>query len=324
MRNSTFINLIRFSFTFIILSLVWQIGYAQANVSRFFPETGHYLTGEFLAFYESIPNPELIFGVPITEAFPDPQYGGLVQYLERARLELDVNAANGREVHRSPLGEMVDYQPGDPLTVPVNPDACRCIEPSQYDVCYAFLEFYEEYGGRDQFGLPTTNMELQSGRIVQRFQYAIFEWHPEMDPGHQVVLSDLGRTNFYQRGFNNNLLLPIGGGTQASIDELVVYAFPGKQVVIPPTTQTLHVIVMDQYLQPVSSAAVQLAIKFPNESDSVSVLPLTDGSGITSIEFPVSVETPGMVEIFVTVNLPAHTQETRTSYRISLRDEFLE
>ena len=272
-------------------------------------------------FYERSPNAEMLFGAPITEAFPDPQYGGLVQYLERARFEMAVNASNGRVVRRSPLGEMVDYQSGDPLTVAVNPRACRRIEPSPHDVCYAFLDYFEEYGGSDQFGLPTTDMEIQSGRIVQRFQYAILEWHPDLEIGQQVVLSDLGMLNFNERGFNSNLLLPTEGSSSSVVHELVLHAFPEKAVVNPSATQSIYVIVLNQYLRPVSSATVHLTMRFPYEDETTLLLAPTNEHGVTMLEFPISSDSAGRVEIIATVSLPTHQEETRTSFRISSIEE---
>ena len=43
---------------------------AQQTVGHYFSETGHNVTGEFWAFYQSVPDAAVIFGMPITEQFP--------------------------------------------------------------------------------------------------------------------------------------------------------------------------------------------------------------------------------------------------------------
>jgi len=60
-----------------------------------------------------------------------------------------------------------------------------------------FITFYETRGGLDVFGYPRSPEFTLSGRTVQYFQRARFEWWPENPPGHQVQLGlladELGR-----------------------------------------------------------------------------------------------------------------------------------
>ena len=59
--------------------------FAQAIADReYFPETGHWVTGAFLEKYYSTPNPQELFGYPITDAFPEYISGLTVQYFEKA------------------------------------------------------------------------------------------------------------------------------------------------------------------------------------------------------------------------------------------------
>lgn len=55
-----------------------------------------------------------------------------------------------------------------------------------------FLRFFEANGGVDIFGYPLTEEIVESGRIVQYFQRARFEWHPENRPPYQTQLGLLG------------------------------------------------------------------------------------------------------------------------------------
>ena len=62
------------------LLLGWNISFAQSEESRYFPETGHVVSGDFLRFYEQVTNAEFVFGYPITDEFTDQTTGMLVQY----------------------------------------------------------------------------------------------------------------------------------------------------------------------------------------------------------------------------------------------------
>jgi hypothetical protein len=60
--------LLKFGFFTLILLvlgvLTYRVAVTQVNNPGNFPETGHTITGEFLDFYQQIPNPELIYGYP--------------------------------------------------------------------------------------------------------------------------------------------------------------------------------------------------------------------------------------------------------------------
>ena len=78
-----------------MLSLVlgWVPTFAQESTQppderRYYPQRGHWVMGEFLEVYQSVPNPAEIHGYPITEAFQEQTLGRIVQYFEKARFEL--------------------------------------------------------------------------------------------------------------------------------------------------------------------------------------------------------------------------------------------
>src|SRR3990170_2559300 len=78
--------------SFLILSMGGKPTFAQGEIPtpddrRYFPQTGHIVSGEFLKTYESIPEPELIYGYQITRAYLDTNKNHLVQYFEKARFE---------------------------------------------------------------------------------------------------------------------------------------------------------------------------------------------------------------------------------------------
>ncbi len=66
-----------------------------------------------------------------------------------------------------------------------------------YSVQFAFLEFFNAYGGLDVFGYPITNEYVDpiTGITVQYFENARFEWWPNAAPGQRVKLGLLGDEN---------------------------------------------------------------------------------------------------------------------------------
>jgi hypothetical protein len=165
----------------LISSLSWQRSSALIGGEEYFEETGHRVTGEFLTRFHSVPNPLQLYGYPITEAYQDSTTHLLIQYFQKARLELHSLAPAGQRVQLTPLGKYL-YNPGVPAPLPATGPACRSFE-NGFQVCYSLLEFYLANDGERQFGLPISNTELQSNVIVQYFQNARFEWRPELPTG---------------------------------------------------------------------------------------------------------------------------------------------
>ena len=176
---------------------------AQTDEPRYFPETGHFVSGEFLAKFLSVPFPLMIYGYPLTEQFVN-RDGLSVQYFQRARFEL--HPESPRRVQLTNIGSAL-YSPAVQLNVA---DAQNCASFSTgYLVCYAFLQFYNGNGGFDQFGNPISPFEYHDSTLVQYFEKARFEWKPSMPEGQQVALTDLGRLHFDQQGEDPGLLAPV-------------------------------------------------------------------------------------------------------------------
>lgn len=55
-----------------------------------------------------------------------------------------------------------------------------------------FGQFVKANGGVEVFGYPLTDEISDAGRTVQYFQHVRLEWHAELPPGQQVVVSALG------------------------------------------------------------------------------------------------------------------------------------
>ena len=196
---------------------------AQTTDSEYFAQTGHNVSGEFLRYYRSVPNPTLVFGYPLTEQFISKD-GKNVQYFQRARFEADPSQG----VKLTPLGRET-YTPDRQLVIN-NQFACRTFTETGYSVCFAFLEFFEQNGDVAQFGYPISPFEFRNNQIVQYFENARFEWRPGMAEGQRVGLTDLGRIYFDQLGEDLAFLKPASRGDAGPnlVLSLQVHAFPPK------------------------------------------------------------------------------------------------
>ena len=177
---------------------------AQSSDSVYISETGHWIWGEFLRTYNSVSDPLLFFGYPITDDFTDPVTSQRVQYFQRARFDL-VDTQTGPQVKIAPLGQLL-HESGAPLAdIPRDGPTCRSFD-SGYSVCYAFLQFYDAYDGMNRFGNPISDVEVIDGRYIQYFDNTRMEWWPDRPAGQRVVLTDLGRIYFDKVVANPELL----------------------------------------------------------------------------------------------------------------------
>src|SRR3972149_6436026 len=172
---------------------------AQVEPRQYFSETGHWVLGDFLISYQSAADPALLYGMPLTDEFVSSAAGGRrVQYFEHVRFELRPENPPELRVVKSPLGTILydQEQPTAWLALPQGDAGCRLIKETGFRVCYAFLDFFDAYGGIDQFGYPISDLEEHDTFAVQYFQFARMEFHPEWPAGQQVGLTDVGRRYF--------------------------------------------------------------------------------------------------------------------------------
>jgi hypothetical protein len=289
---------------------------AQSTGQRYFPETGHWLSGDFLSFYESVSNPEFLYGYPITDAFLDPRSGLMSQYFQRAHLTLNPANSPGERVVRTPLGREI-YEPGGAIEIAANNPACQRFGGSEAMVCYSFLDFYLEHGGPGQFGNPISGMEFHQNRIMQYFEYARIEWHPDAGRGAQITLGNLGEVFFNLRGEDNRLKESSRGNRiQQAVIDLRASVFPETAIVGANDSQTLFVTVRDQNLEPISQAQVTYVVRFPSGATISNLMMPTDANGVTQQDFPVNSSDLGMVEVVVTISHANLIKVLRTSFRI--------
>lgn len=193
---------------------------AAAQEQRCFNETGFCITGRFLSYWEQ--NGGLpVFGYPISDAFfvEDNGASQLHQWFERNVFELHPENTAPYDVLLGQLGDetllLLDYnwqaQPRDAR----QQASCLWFKETQFNVCnqagaIGFRSYWESHGlefdGRPGksygeslalFGLPLTVpfvAENPSGDTVlmQWFERARFEWHPNNPASSQVLLGLLG------------------------------------------------------------------------------------------------------------------------------------
>lgn len=303
---------------FLIVAIAADLGstLAQTGEARYFPETGHWVSGDFLQAYEAVPDPQLVFGFPITGQFYSSASQMVVQYFEKARFELHPENPQELRVVLSPLGQYL-YEmnpPGQSAALVINPAACRLIQPDSPLVCYSFLDFFDKHGGVAQFGYPISPVEIENGRYVQYFQRARFEWRPDLPPGKRVILSNLGE-EFFRRVEDTTYLLP-DEDFIPTILELRVYAFVQQAAMPPSGRQVVYVIVQDQNLRPVAGAQVLLDLRLPDGTQRSLLSQATNDQGIVVQEIDYSEQPIGIVEIEARVNSSGLQGQAVTFFQI--------
>jgi hypothetical protein len=159
----------------------------------YFPQTGHTLSYGFLQYWHD--NGGItVFGYPITEEL---QESGLtVQYFERARFEYH---PENQEPYRVLLGllgtDAVEKLTSSPLNATtVAPKADQVyFQETGHSLSFAFKDFWQANGGLAIFGYPISEELSEGGLTVQYFERARFEYHAEIQPPDQVLLTQLGR-----------------------------------------------------------------------------------------------------------------------------------
>lgn len=172
----------------------------------YFPETGQYLTYNFLDFWRhegGIP----IFGYPVTGAFDED--GRIVQYFERAVFEWYPDNPQGWQVLLRHLGvdaagERSGERPFQPIEHGETAGAHRFFPETGHYVSHGFRDFWEANGNLNVFGYPLSEEFTEDGMTVQYFERAVFEWHPDNPQGWRVQLRHLGITEANSLGVDRS------------------------------------------------------------------------------------------------------------------------
>lgn len=194
---------------------------AQADC-RTFPETNKTVCGSFLTYWDTHGGLAQQ-GFPISNEFQEKSdIDGktyTVQYFERAVFEAHPENKAPYDVLLSLLGRMKlaeKYPAGVPDgDVGLMPGESRTFPETGKSVSGVFLNYWQEHGGLAQQGYPISNAMYESitrtspARIVQYFERAVFELHPENNNDFAVLLSRLGAVKFLAKYPNGEP--PVGG-----------------------------------------------------------------------------------------------------------------
>ena len=288
-----------------------SVGAQNGDELRF--PNGFSIKGEFLKFYRSAPSPALLLGDPISRELEKP--GKRVQYFERGRLEL-VNTDKGLKVQLSNLGEMLYTDAGVLADVPTNSPTCRFFSERGHSVCYKFMQFYDENNGTVYFGQPVTEAQYREGAVVQYFEYARFEWRPNLPADLQVGLTDLGRQamRVYEgtdAPFSSSLI-------NNQQNKIQVRAFISQALVASSTPNTLYVVVSDpgQNYKAVAGALVNISLVDSTGKRSFKA-ETTNADGIAQVSLPgLDLRPKEVVQVHVSVEFGNQVEEASTWYRI--------
>ncbi len=160
--------------------------YAQDKTLIYYPQTGHFVGGEFRVFFERNGG-AATFGYPVTPEFVRQSDGKIVQYFERFRFELGVGANNSPIIELGALGRdyitLKNYQFSPVPPLPDTPTRRYFPETGQL-MQGAFKNYWDTHNGGFFFGAPISGevSELLSDGLqhpAQYFERARLEIHAD-------------------------------------------------------------------------------------------------------------------------------------------------
>ena len=172
----------------------------------YFPQVGHTLRGAFHNYWErygGLPQ----FGYPLTEEFAEGGY--TVQYFERARFEYHPENQPPYDVLLGLLGHTVTVgRAGQAPFLPVQPPPGAIYFPeTSHTLAPEFVDYWRTHGGLPIYGYPISEpfseVNLADGKsyLVQYFERARFEYHPELSAAYKVSLGLLGTEVIRAKGW---------------------------------------------------------------------------------------------------------------------------
>jgi hypothetical protein len=179
--------------------------------SRTFPETGKTVKGTFADYWER--NGGLAQqGYPISDMFTEiSTLNGkpyTVQYFERAVFEYHPDNQPPYDVLLSQLGTFrykERYPNGAPGQTPNNSEGSVLVPETGKRVGGKFLEYWQKNGGLAQQGYPISEEFVEKSDLngqtylVQYFERAVFEYHPDNQAPYDVLLSQLGTFQYREK-----------------------------------------------------------------------------------------------------------------------------
>jgi len=232
---------------------------------RYFEETGFWVTGNFLDYFEA--NGELeIFGYPISS--PYNESGILVQYFQKARVEWHPLNPEPYQTQLGLLGDELGLRE-DPVAPPILAGKVYFPETGHI-VTYMFLRYFRAYGGVDFFGYPISEMLLENQKVVQYFQRLKLIWDPMTS---QMTVGNLGEiyVNAHRGTIPADVLEPASYRYGSlGVQDLRVAIGLSNPMAGQDAGQNVTVVVLDDWLdEPVPDATVRLTVS----NDSGQELP---------------------------------------------------
>jgi len=176
-----------------------------------FPETGQTVTGIFLDYWQSHGG-LMQQGFPISPVLSEvSDLNGqpyTVQYFERAVFEYHPENQPPYDVLLSQLGTFqykTKYPDGAPGQQPNTTTGSVLFSETGHRLGGVFLDYWQSHGGLMQQGFPIsdefTEVSDLNGQpyLVQYFERAVFEYHPENPPPFNVLLSQLGTFRYKEK-----------------------------------------------------------------------------------------------------------------------------
>ena len=244
---------------------------------------------QFQALYNSLPNPQSVFGEPISQPFIDPVNGHLSQYFTNMRLEYYRDQTGEELYFLSPLGrQLFELVEREYLVIEKN-----CVTPagSQIPICHEIRTFYEQNNGVQVFGAPISHVYTQNNRYFQYFENACLVWDPMKPADRSVSLVNLGEQYLaaheplrYTITSPTNANINIDG--QSTDSEFSVSISVEHIYLNPSTPQTITILVTDRNGDPVSNAWVAVWVMLPDETYQAYRPSDTNANGVSSVTLP--------------------------------------
>ncbi len=168
--------------------------------AKYFPDTGQFVRTAFLDFYDRQGGLEM-FGEPISPVITNDD-GIPVQYFQRARFEYHAELAPGAQVTLGKLGKEIHGPDDAPVPnnfTPWDTDK-RYFSQTGHIVSNAFLAFFDTHGKETFLGFPISEATVCNGLVVQWFEKARLEYHPENPDAYKVQLGLIGAERYREVG----------------------------------------------------------------------------------------------------------------------------
>lgn len=276
----------------------------------------------FLEIHDSVNNPEVIFGKPISHAYTNPNNGSLSQYFENIRLETMTDGHGHISVAVSDLGSQLNDAVGKEMLI--IDEKCTHFGDNEIPICHEIRKFYEKNNGEVLFGEPVSHVFEQNARYYQYFTNVCLIWEPL---ANVVTLAPLGDTYLSSR---EPLRYTI---TDSSYPELMIVEKeqPSELNVLysvehpfisPHWEQTVTVFVTNEDGEPVENASISAWVILPNGHYEIYRPEETNRDGISSFTIPAlantGVERDDLVKMRIEVDADGNFGQVIGWFRIWL------